>query len=156
MGCGGHLLPHIDACSKSNHTGAKILFIQGLIAVARWGSFGVAQRRSQEFVMGWERRGKVGKLVYYRVARREPDGRVVKEYLGAGHGAQQAAAEVDARRHKAEADRQAVQDEVERLTVADALTAEVTTASAVLMAAVLVADGWGRTNYGPWRKRRGH
>lgn len=104
--------------------------------------------------MGWEPRGRAGKRVYYRVYR-GPDGQVVKEYLGSGDRAEQAAAEVDARRRKAETDRQAVQAEAERLAAADALTADVTAAAAVLMAAALVADEWGRTNYGAWRKRRG-
>lgn len=103
--------------------------------------------------MAWEPRGKGGKLTFYLSAR-APDGRVVKTYLGTGLRAERAAAEVDARRRAAEADRLAVQKEIARHAATDALAAELVGAATVLSHAVLLAGGWRRSNFGAWRKSR--
>ena len=80
--------------------------------------------------MGWERRGRSGKLVYYW-SRRGPDGGVVKEYVGSGPRAQAAAAQVEARCRRTEGDRRAIEREAARLAEVDALTAKVLAAAAL-------------------------
>jgi hypothetical protein len=103
--------------------------------------------------MAWENRGN-GR--YFYVTRRAADGRVVKEYLGRGHRAQQAARAAAEARHRAEQERQAVAAEHARLADADRVTGEVCDAAQLLTEAVLLSRNFRRHNYGPWRKRRDH
>jgi hypothetical protein len=101
--------------------------------------------------MAWERRGNAR---YFYVTRRAADGRVVKEYLGRGRRAQQAARVAAAARLRAEQARRALAAEEVRLAEAAGVTDEVFEAIQVLTEAVLLADHCHRPNYGPWRRRR--
>ena len=103
--------------------------------------------------MGWERRGKSGKLVYYRVTRTAERG-VVKQYLGAGERAAAAAADVARSEARRQADRQAVHDEQARLARPDGLSEELVRVAELLMEATLLATGFHRRNYGKWRRKR--
>ena len=103
--------------------------------------------------MAWERRGKSGKLVYYRVTRTAERG-VVKQYLGAGERAAAAAADVARCKARRQADRQAVHDEQARLAVPDGLMGELVAMAESMMEATLLAGGFHRPNFGPWRRKR--
>lgn len=94
--------------------------------------------------MAWETRKK-GR--YYYRSRRVGD-RVVKTYYGAGDVGQMAAdivAEARARRS----------DEAETLHESIASLKALDGACTLLMGAALMAAGYGRTNHGTWRRRRG-
>src|SRR5689334_20906168 len=104
--------------------------------------------------MGWERRGEAG-VFYYR-ATRDGEGRVVREYLGRGPRAEAAAAAVARRSAERESDRQAVREMAASLAGLDGLTEAIAEGAGVLLEAHLLARGYRRSNYGPWRKRRGH
>ena len=102
--------------------------------------------------MGWEARGDGGRLYYYR--GRKVDGRVGKEYVGAGEAAELIAV-LDARERDARADaaaalrgRRALDEEV------DAALGAIEEAAAVLAAAALLAAGYHRHHRGEWRRRR--
>ena len=103
--------------------------------------------------MAWEPRGKSGKLFYYQ-SRRTADARVVKQYFGSGTAAEQVAAAAERQRQLHAAQRREVEGEVARLAAVEQLTAQVAAAAGVLMEATLLANGWHRPNYGPWRRRR--
>ena len=106
--------------------------------------------------MAYEAR-KSGSRFYYASLRDAATGRVRKVYLGRGERAAEAAAAVAGRRERREAERRAVRDARAALRALDGLTAELDAAAALLMEAVLLAWGWHRPNYGPWRRRRhGH
>jgi hypothetical protein len=102
--------------------------------------------------MAWEKRRSAGR--YYYRSRRNPDGAVVKVYLGRGPRADQAAHADTALRAQRDADRRAVLAEQAALASLEATMTEVRAAAEVLAAAHLVANGFHRTNYGPWRRRR--
>jgi hypothetical protein len=101
--------------------------------------------------MAWEKRRSAR---YYYHSRRTPDGAVVKDYLGRGPRADQAAHADAALRAQRDADRRAVLAEQAALAPLDATMTEVGVAAEVLAAAHLLANGFHRNNYGPWRRRR--
>ena len=103
--------------------------------------------------MAWERRGKSNKLVYYRVTR-TAEGKILKQYLGDGERAAAAAAAVARSEARREADRQAVHDEQARLAGPDGLTDELVAMAESMMEATLLAGGFHRPNFGPWRRKR--
>lgn len=106
--------------------------------------------------MAFERR-KSGRSYMYVGVRDRATGRVRKVYLGNGHHAEAAAAAIAGRQSAAIADRKAVADAEAATRAADALTAALTDAVSILVEAAMLADGWHRPNYGPWRrKRHGH
>ena len=102
--------------------------------------------------MAWETRS--GSRYYYR-SKKTADGRVTKEYLGRGPRAQRAAQAAVEIQLRAEAERRALTAERTRLAEADGVTDEVLCAVQVLTEAVLLAHGFHRPNYGPWRRRHG-
>src|SRR5262245_6077301 len=101
--------------------------------------------------MGWERRGQSGAFYFY-LSRRDAAGRVVKQYLGRGPKAQEAARAL-ARRA---AERHAFGQARAHLAAPEAATAALHAAAGALLEAALLAAGYRRLNYGPWRKQRGH
>ena len=102
--------------------------------------------------MAWEKRGKTGQY-YYRSVRNNR--RVIKEYLGKGPAAQQAAEQVLADKESRAAERRLIAEEINNTATANQLADELDAASSMLVEAVLYAAGYWRQNYGPWRKRRG-
>jgi hypothetical protein len=102
--------------------------------------------------MAWEKR-RSGRRYYYR-SRRTSDGKVVRDYFGPGPRADQAAQADAALAAQRDADRRAVLAEQTALASFDMTMTEVGAAAEVLAAAHLLANGFHRTNYGPWRKRR--
>jgi hypothetical protein len=104
--------------------------------------------------MALETRRPAG-AAYFYLCRRDPrTGRVVKQYYGRGAKADAAAAELEERRRRRAEDRRAVERAAAGLRAADEATAELDAAAALLMEAALLAAGFHRTNYGPWRRRR--
>lgn len=101
--------------------------------------------------MGWERRGTAGPY-YYRSERR--GNRILKQYCGKGQAAQQAAREDEQRRATRERDRREVLAEAAQAGQIELVTKELDEATKVLAEASLLAAGFHRPNYGPWRKRR--
>ena len=94
--------------------------------------------------MAWETRQRGGS--YYRRYRRAA-GRVIREYVGTGEGANHIAAEDEARRRQVESDldaARALAEDIQRLSELAELLAH----------AALLAAGYHRPNRGPWRKRR--
>jgi hypothetical protein len=110
--------------------------------------------RSESHAMAFERRGKSGGTFFYLSVRTAMG--VKKTYLGRGVQAQRAADAVAHRRGRREAERRAIQAERDLLRTADELTAELDAAATLLTEAVLLAAGFHRTNFGPWRRRRDH
>jgi hypothetical protein len=102
--------------------------------------------------MAWEQR-RNGRVYFYSV-RRDATGQVVKQYLGRGPRAIAAAAALAQRRARAEADRQAVRDEIARLEPVDRLTRELDDRARLLSEACLLARGFRRYKSGTWGKRR--
>jgi hypothetical protein len=103
--------------------------------------------------MAFEARKSAGPFFY--LGYRDPaTGAVRKRYFGRGGRAREAAAALASRQREREADRRAVGAARDALRDLDALTAELDGAAAVLMEAVLLAGGWHRPNYGPWRRKR--
>ena len=101
--------------------------------------------------MAWERRGK---SLFFYWSRRTPGGEAVKEYVGRGERAAAAAAAVTRCKTRREADRQAVREEQARLAGPDALTDELVAMAESMMEATLLAGGFHRPNFGPWRRKR--
>ena len=100
--------------------------------------------------MAWETRKE--RPYYYAAAR--VDGRVVKTYFGRGQAARLAASfDAEARANRA-AERAALAALREQLAGPDRALSELETASDQLLEAGLLAAGYHRTNYGPWRRRR--
>jgi hypothetical protein len=94
--------------------------------------------------MSWEtRRG--GKRYYTR--SRRVAGRVVREYVGTGGRAEEAAAADEARRRQWLSER-------DTLCALDALLDQFHTLADLLVEATLLAAGYHRHNRGQWRKRR--
>lgn len=99
--------------------------------------------------MGWERGNR------YYTRSRKVDGRVVREYIGAGEKGEQAAADDVAEKERRDAQRHASAEERFR---AEALAAEVDATNKLVMALarlLLVAQGYRRHHRGEWRKQRG-
>jgi hypothetical protein len=102
--------------------------------------------------MGWERRQQGG-VYYYRSVRIH--GLPRKAYYGAGE-AGVAQAERDAEeRGRRQAERQAILAERQRAAAADATLEEARSWADLLVAAVLVMDGYHH-HRGQWRKWRGN
>ena len=100
--------------------------------------------------MGWETRR--GRRYYYRA--RKVGGRVVKAYVGAGPGAEAAAAR-DARvRDERRAATPAARAERTRLAAADTAADAAHEAVDALLGATLVLAGYHRPRRGAWRRRR--
>lgn len=106
--------------------------------------------------MAFEKRRSAGPYFYHGV--RDPATRKVRKlYLGRGDAARTVAASIAEQKGRQEAGRLAVREARDALAVVDALTAELDGAATLLMEAVLLASGWHRPNYGPWRRKRdGH
>jgi hypothetical protein len=81
-------------------------------------------------------------------------GRVVKVYRGSGAAAEAAAAEVDGRKRRRQARRDALAAAEQRHAEAVAPLLDVIELSDLLTHAALLAQGYHRRNNGPWRKRR--
>ena len=103
--------------------------------------------------MAWERRGTAGPF-YYRSVRR--GGRVVKQYFGKGSTAQQAAQEDEQRRAAREQERRAIVAEMAQDQSIRLMTNDFEEETKLLTEASMLAAGYRRTNYGPWRKQRGN
>jgi hypothetical protein len=100
--------------------------------------------------MGWDRKGK---HAYYSRSRRVGR-RVVREYLGAGEEAQQAAREDAARRQAREAERAARQEALAEMAALDPPLDELNALADLAAAAALLGAGCHRHHRGPWRRRR--
>jgi hypothetical protein len=95
--------------------------------------------------MGWDK-GR------YYTRSRKVNSRVVREYLGTGEAAEQAARQDAITREERES-RRAVRAELAAL---DASLDDLTEQTDLLARAVLAAAGYRRHHRGEWRKRRGH
>ena len=104
--------------------------------------------------MAFEIESPGGKRYLY-ASRRDPEtGRVRKVYLGAGPRAEAAARELEEGRNRRGAERLALELRQCELRPADELMAALHEAAGVLLEATLLAAGYHRRNYGPWRRRR--
>lgn len=106
--------------------------------------------------MAFESRGPARKYLYLGV--RDPiSGKVRKVYVGTGKRAAAAAKALAGRKERREAGRRAVREARDEPRAAEALAVELDAAATLLLEAVLLAGGWHRPNYGPWRRKRdGH
>jgi hypothetical protein len=98
--------------------------------------------------MAWEK-GR-----YYTRSRRVA-GRVVREYVGTGPGAQLAAAQDETRRQEALANQIALQREKAEVRELEASLAALDTLCAAFVTMTLEADAYHQHDRGEWRKRRG-
>ena len=101
--------------------------------------------------MAWEQRG--GRLYYYQ--SRRVNGRVVKEYVGAGPGAELQANVKEADRRSERARREAEKAERERLEEFDAEVDAACEVIGLIARAALMAAGYHQHKRGEWRLRRG-
>jgi hypothetical protein len=101
--------------------------------------------------MAWCSRGASGQY-YYRSVR-EGD-RVRKEYVGQGENAEQLAREVEERRQKRLATREALQCELAQVAGADQCLQELRQLANLLVKAVLLAANCYQ-HHGQWRRRHG-
>ena len=98
--------------------------------------------------MGWDK-GR------YYTRSRKVNGRVVREYVGAGRVAE-LAAEIDAvERERRRLEAFALRQEKDELAALDAELAAVAEAADLLARAALLAAGYHQHKRGEWRKRRG-
>ena len=95
--------------------------------------------------MGWDK-GR------YYTRSRKVNGRVVREYLGTGEAAEQAA-RLDASARQGREARRAERDELAAL---DASLDDLAEETDLLARAVLAAAGYRRHHRGEWRRKRGH
>ena len=100
--------------------------------------------------MAWESR-RNGRF-YYAATRR--DGRVVKKYMGRGPVAELSALQIEAARAKRDAEADALRAEKQRLDGPEQLLEALDRDCTLMMAASLMAAGYIRQNYGPWRRQR--
>jgi hypothetical protein len=101
--------------------------------------------------MAWDVRAG-GKKYYYR-SRRDAE-RVSRQYFGAGLLAEMAA-EIDAeKRAKRREFAARFRAEKARLEPFDQSIVQLDKITDLVLAAMMVAAGFHRTNYGPWRRRR--
>lgn len=111
-------------------------------------------RRCPAFVtirnVAWEERG--GRRYYYR--SRRVGGRVVKEYIGSGPGAELIADAEEAARRSERARREAEKAERERLEAFDQEIAGACEAIELVARAALVDAGYRQHKRGEWRLRR--
>ncbi len=101
--------------------------------------------------MSWETRAN--NLYYYR-SFRIPGGQVRKQYFGCGASAIQAAEEDDRKRRRELEIRRQLTEERRRTATAEPLTTQLNDESSTLLSATLLAAGYHRVNYGPWRRSR--
>ena len=99
----------------------------------------------------WETRERGGR---YYTRSRKADGRVIREYVGAGPVAEIAAEMDRLGRLEREGEAQARREERERLDALAAPVEELCDAAEALARAALVAAGYRRHNRGEWRKSR--
>jgi hypothetical protein len=100
--------------------------------------------------MGWERQGRY----YYR--SRKVGGRVVRQYFGAGRGAE-LVAQMDAlEREEREATRAARRAERAELEALEGALERMCQQAELLARAALVAAGFRQHKRGEWRKKRGN
>jgi hypothetical protein len=101
--------------------------------------------------MSWEKRNGGGR--YYTRAKRV-DGRVVREYVGAGEkGAAAAKADADRRAQQAAA-KKALRAQEAEFDRADASLAALEKACKLMLEATLLAAGWHQHDRGMWRMSR--
>lgn len=102
--------------------------------------------------MGWESRGGGGR--YYTRSRRVA-GRVVREYVGSGPGAELEAIQDELARRDRKAAREKWQAIVEQVDLADRELARYSRETDRLMRAALLAAGYHQHDRGTWRRRNG-
>jgi hypothetical protein len=104
--------------------------------------------------MAFEKRSTPGRAYLY-LSRRDPaTGKVRKVYIGLGRRAEAEARNLALRRKQREDDKLAITARRAELLAVDELMEELDGAAAVLLEAALLAAGFHRPNFGPWRKRR--
>jgi hypothetical protein len=102
--------------------------------------------------MGWEKR-KRGRQLYYTQSRKV-NGRVVREYVGAGPLAELAAL-IDAEKRRRRAEEAAVwREEQERLEELAGFIDELCEDIDTIAQSMLLAAGFRRHKRGQWRKKR--
>ncbi len=101
--------------------------------------------------MGWESRKGRGR--YYTRTRRI-GGRFIREYLGTGPRAEDAAAEDARRRAERQAEVEARRTTESRWREADVPLCELEVAAKLVLAAALAAAGYRQHDRGAWRRRR--
>lgn len=101
--------------------------------------------------MGWEKRNGRGR--YYTRTKRV-EGRVVREYVGAGKKAA-AAAKADAVRRDQQATEKKAQQKLDaEIGRADIPLAALEQACEIMLRATLIAAGWHQHDRGMWRRKR--
>ena len=101
--------------------------------------------------MAWEKRRRGGR--YYTRSRRV-GGRVVREYVGTGGRAEDAARQDADGRARRDAERQARRAEHDRLAALDGPLGELHALADLLAHAALLAAGYRQHQRGAWRKPR--
>jgi hypothetical protein len=101
--------------------------------------------------MAWERR-RNGRLYYYRA--RSVKGRIIKEYVGTGPEAEQAAREDAEKRAQREARVQRKRQRRQEYEAAQLALAALGTECQNLVRASLLSAGYHQHDRGKWRKRR--
>jgi hypothetical protein len=102
--------------------------------------------------MGWEARGCGGRLYYFRY--RKVDGRVTRQYLGAGAVAELAAAADALRRADRRAAMEARRAEQDRWREALAPLLALSRVADLMARAALLAAGYRQHSRSSWRRRR--
>jgi hypothetical protein len=102
--------------------------------------------------MGWEQRGQGGQQYLYR-SRRVGE-KVVHEYIGRGEKAKLALQELQAASAARRTEFQAMLAEQARTFEVARQMRRLHHCCDNLLEAVLLIEGFGRHNYGPWRRRR--
>ena len=102
--------------------------------------------------MAWERRGAGGQHYLYRSRRVGP--RIVHEYIGRGDEADRVAREIAAAKAARRAERAVILAEEVRTCEVRRLMLSLHDSSDTLLEATLLSEGFRRTNYGAWRRRR--
>ena len=101
--------------------------------------------------MGWEKRERGGR---YYTRSRKVNGRVVREYVGAGALAESAAAMDAEERAQRKARAAARQQEQTRLDAIDAMVTELCDLTDALTHGVLLLAGYHQHHRGEWRRKR--
>lgn len=101
--------------------------------------------------MAWEERERGGR---YYTRSRKVDGRVIREYIGAGPIAELIAQRDEAERERREEEARAWREEREDLDALDAQTREIDDLAELLARTALLAAGYRQHERGEWRKPR--
>lgn len=101
--------------------------------------------------MAWETRGGAGARYYYRSQR--TGAHVTKRYYGCGMLAQRAAQQDAEAKARSAAERGALRSLQASLAEPDRRISDLDDVVTLLFEGTLLAAGFGRDNYGPWRKR---